>query len=946
MNNVKKEITKEESNNNNESKKKLKNVSKKVLTRKTIVVFLAIVAIVVGCIIYRGNYIESEELGENFLAAFKKSSLFIAITFVINFVFLFLSFFITNKTIKKGIKIFFDDEKKPIPKFPNKSICFIISLIGSALTSNMILEKAILCISNSKVGINDSIFNFDISFFMFIKPFVNLILLYLLVVTIATLIYGIIYSIILLNTSFDGVSRETITKCDLPKKVGSRVRIIAILVALIILNSMGMNIGNERFMSIELNDGTGYSLYGAGFVDAKVKLWGYAILAVLAIYSILKTYKAIRDKILRSALGNILIVPIYLIIMSIVLAGCQLILVGSNEFDKNEIYIKQNIDSTKKAFGLSTDNISIDYSGTITKDEINENSLILNNMPIVTSGDVLQDLQTTQTYKGYYSYRKTQMEKYNTDGIDTLVYITPREILNSNTSYNTKTYSYTHGYGAMVTLAGSTNVDGNLNNIQTNFGDLSNASIKTTQPRIYYGLETNNFVVLNDDMKEFDYPDEEADTTATYTYDGNAGIKLNWLDRLIVGMKEGDISLAFSSNTDNDSKILINRNIINRAKLAMPYLKYDDNPYMVVDNKGDQYWVIDAYTTSNEYPFSQKIDIGNGEQINYIRNSAKVIVNAYDGTMKFYIIDRTDPIIMAYNNIYPELFESKDSVIPEDISSHFVYPKYLFDIQSKLVEKYHNIAPENLYRANDIWNIANTLTSGKQESMDSYYTMVNVDNKNAIGLMIPYTYYGKQHMSGYLVGTYIDGVPKLKLYSFLSNSNVLGPVQLETQINQDGTIASEIASLNVTGTKITKNMIVVPINNTVIYIETIYQQLVNETVQRPTLKKVVVSSGNRVAIGNTLEDALNNLLSKYAVDITVKESENVDELIKSIIKTNKNIKSSSQSGDWKLFGDDMNQLTDLIDQLEKVVDEEEKNKNDESTNKIENKDNVNTNVVD
>ena len=233
-------------------------------------------------------------------------------------------------------------------------------------------------------------------------------------------------------------------------------------------------------------------------------------------------------------------------------------------------------------------------------------------------------------------------------------------------------------------------------------------------------------------MKEFDYPDEEADTTATYTYDGNAGIKLNWLDRLIVGMKEGDISLAFSSNTDNDSKILINRNIINRAKLAMPYLKYDDNPYMVVDNKGDQYWVV----------------------------------NAYDGTMKFYIIDRTDPIIMAYNNIYPELFESKDSVIPEDISSHFVYPKYLFDIQSKLVEKYHNIAPENLYRANDIWNIANTLTSGKQESMDSYYTMVKVDNKNAIGLMIPYTYYGKQHMSGYLVGTYIDGVPKLKLYSF------------------------------------------------------------------------------------------------------------------------------------------------------------------------------------
>ena len=321
----------------------------------------------------------------------------------------------------------------------------------------------------------------------------------------------------------------------------------------------------------------------------------------------------------------------------------------------------------------------------------------------------------------------------------------------------------------------------------------------------------------------------------------------------------------------------------------------------------------------------------------------KVIVNAFDGTMKFYITDRTDPIVMAYNNMYPGLFVDKDEKIPEDISKHFVYPQYLYDIQAEVIQKYHNIQPEVLYRANDIWKIAESNNNGRTIQMKSYYTMVKPagTDSETLGLVIPFTPYGKQNMISYMVGTYENGEAKLKLYEFPSDSNVLGPMQIETQINQDGTISTDIASLSVSGTKITRNLIAVPINNTILYIEPVYQQLLNETTeQKPTLKRVVVASGNKIAIGNNFDEALTNLLSQSAGNIEITDPDNIDDLINEIIKANSNVKNSSSNNDWRLFGEDMQTLTSLIDELDNAVKEQKAN---ETANEIANE--VNTNTV-
>lgn len=906
---------------------------KNKFNRRTLVLIVTVIALIVSYVVIRGNYLEMKEIGEEYISVFWRNLVYNVIIFVINFVFIFCSFYFTNRQIKKALQVFFDDEKKEMPKFPNKSISFIIALVGGISVTQFLMKRVLLAFSNSKFGTSDSIFNLDISFFILQKPFIKFMIIYLLVVVVATLAYSAVYTIIALNKSFDGVSRESFKKVDLLKKIGPRVRMLVILAALFVMFFMVINIGNEKFMGIELSDGTSYSLYGAGNADVTVKLWGYGILAMLTMFSISRAYKHLRMKSIKKVVGDIMIVPVYLILLAVVLALYQLIYVASNTLATNEKYIEQNINSTRTAYGITSEEKNIEYSGTITSKEINENSNLLSNIDIVTSRNVVKDLQSSKTSKGYYTYRNSQIEQYNINGVETLVYVTPREIVNANTTYSNKTYQYTHGYGTIITLAGSTNEYGNLKHIQNSFGDLSNSAIKTNEPRIYYGLENNNACVINSQKEEIDYIDEDSNKEVTYNYKGTAGLTLNFFDRLILGIKEGDLKLAFSGKMTSDSKIITNRNIINRAKIVMPYLEYDNDPYMVIDDSGNQYWVLDAYTTSNEYPFSQKIAIGL-EEINYIRNSVKVIVNAYDGTMKFYITDRQDPIVMAYNNMYKGLFEDESNQVPEDISKHFVYPRKLYDIQSEILEKYHSIKPEVLYRGNDIWQIAETSVSGKVEKMNAYYTMCKTqDGKETLGLVLPYTVYGKQNLTSYIIGTYDNGKPKLQVYRFSSNSNVLGPIQLETQLNEYDTIASDIASLNTTGTKITKNLMAIPVENTILYVETIYQQLINETTQKPTLKRVIVASGTKVAIGNNLDEALKNLLSTYAVDIEVQNNENIESLINSVIKANQNVQNSSKNGEWKLFGEDMQKLTSLIDELQVVVQKKEKEQKN-TTNEV------------
>ena len=614
-----------------------------------------------------------------------------------------------------------------------------------------------------------------------------------------------------------------------------------------------------------------------------------------------------------------------------------MIFITPNELDKEEDNIQQNIEFTKQAYDIDGEVFTIENGGeTITKETISSLPEVINNIVIADEDTVLTDLNTVQTEKGYYTYDTAKIASYRIDGQEQLVYVSPREISNDNGTYNNQTYEYTHGYGIVVTSATDTDVNGNLLKLQKNFNTSSDDIIAVAEPRIYFGLQTNNNIVTNsNNRKEFDYPSTST-TNGENVYDGEAGLSLNFIDRFILGIKEGDLNLAFSANVNSDSKILTNRNIIERAKTLMPYLLYDENPYMVVNDNGELIWVLDAYTTSNNYPYSQKttlqLDTLNKLELNYIRNSVKVLINAYDGTIKFYITDISDPIASAYSKIYPDLFV-KDETIPSDISSQFIYPEFLYSIQADIIQRYHDIQPDVLYRGDDVWDIAthNTgkVTTKTGTDIEPYYTMVKtVDSKESeLGLVIPYTPYEKQNITSYMVGTYEGGEPKITIYKFASDSNIIGPMQLDTQIEQDEEISAELESLNVTGTRITKNMIIVPIDNSLLYVEPVYQEYINEENSVPTLKKVIVASGSKLAIGDNLNEALRNLVSQYAVNIEVENTDSVEDLIEAVIKANGNLKESISNSDLELMGRDIQRLQDLIDQLEKTYEEEQEENN-------------------
>ncbi len=912
---------------------------KKNRIRMYIVLAFILLVAIVGYVIYRGEYLEILELGEEYISIFWQNVNYSAIAFIINFVILFLIIYANNNRIKKALKPFFESEKKVMPKLPNKSISFIISIIVSAITTELILNQYMLFTNSTMFVKSDPIFGLDIGYFIFQKPFIETILLYAICIIVGLTIYTIIYYIAVFNLCFDGVDREILKKSKLLKQLFTNLKILSIFLALFVLVKI-QDIGSDKFLNLQ--EDTTYYIYGAGVTDVTIKLWGYAIVPILIVLSVFMAIKNFNNGKTKKAIMWILVVPAYIILLLIVMALFQLIFVTPNELDREEANIQNNINCTKEAYGINTEVFTIENGGeTITEETLRSLDDTINNIVIVDEETVLKDLNTIQTEKGYYTYDTAKISSYRVDGKQQLAYITPREISSRNETYNNQTYEYTHGYGVVITSATETDSKGNLLKLQKGFNSSENDVDTISEPRIYFGLQTDNNIVTNsDNREEFDYPTSST-TNAENVYDGDAGLNLNFIDRFILGIKEGDLNLAFSANINNDSKILINRNIIERAQTLMPYLLYDENPYMVVDDSGNLIWVLDAYTTSSNYLYSQmtnvQLDALNKLELNYIRNSVKVLINAYDGTIKFYITEQSDPIASAYAKIYPDLFTNEE--ISSDISSQFIYPEFLYNIQAQIIQRYHDIQPDVLYRGNDVWDIAthNTgLTATKTGvDIDPYYTMVKtVDSEDSkLGLVLPFTPNEKQNITSYMVGTYEGGVPKLTIYKFASDSNILGPMQLDTQIEQDEDISNELETLNVTGTKITKNMVIVPLDNTLLYVEPIYQQYINEDDSVPTLKKVIVASGNKLAIGDNITEALQNLVSQYAVDIEVENTDSIEDLVEAIIKANGNLKDSTENMNFEMIGKDIQSLQELIDQLE-VVYEEQQEENNTLSNEV------------
>ena len=899
---------------------------KKSKLRMILVIVFILLFAIVSIITIKSSYLEFKELGENYEQVFFTNLSYRCFIMGICFVSLYYIMYFTNRGIKKGLKVFFEKEKRNMPKLPNKSISLVFSTIGSALIGTSIMEKIILYIGNTSFGINDPIFNMDIAYYMFQKPLIETMLIYFVALIVVLTIYSILYYIIVFNFYFDGIDGKMLKESLGLKKVIRNIRLIAIGIAAIVVLST-QNILFERMLTINSNT----DVIGAGYTESTIRLWGYVIFAIVIVVATFRGTSNFKNGKSKKVLKDILAIPVYLVALFIITISFDGMFVSSNKLDKEKEYLQYNIDNTKQAYNISIEEKNLDNSGTITEEEAKNNKELINNIPVISKDVILKSLKDTQTQTGHYTYRDANLAKYKIGEQETLVYIAPRQVANKEKTYNNKTYEYTHSQGVVVAKASSTSDNGTIEYIQKDVAG-EDQKINITEPRMYFGLESYDMIATNVEGKqEYDYTDKNGNEV-TYTYTGNAGLNLNFWDKLILGIAKGNPNLAFSGDITEQSKVLINRNILERAKKALPYVIYDENPYTVIDEKGKIIWVIDAYTTSSQYPYSQYTSIEHDnrkEKINYIRNSIKVLIDSYTGEISYYITDRTDPIAMAYEKIYPTLFKDKNEKISEDIAKHFVYPQYLYDVQAKVLEIYHNVKPDVLYREDDIWQIAKFNTSNVSKAtgtqMDSYYTMVKTpNNDNELGLVQIYNPKDKQNLISYLVGTTNGNQNKLTLYKFSQDSNIVGPMQLAKQIEEDEEISAQLESINASGTKITKQMIIVPIDNTLLYVEPIYQTMLNEESDVPVLKKIIVASGNKVAMGNNLNQALQNLLSQNAVDIEIEKTDDIESMIEAIIKANDNLTQSNGNGNWEMMGKDIEKLQSLIKSLETIKKEEDK----------------------
>ena len=920
--------------NTKETKKR--NKKKSITTRMALVILFIIIFAVITYVQLRGSYLEYLELGEQYTSVFYTNLIYKYSIVAINFIILYIVIYFTNRGIKKGLKPFFEKENKQMPKLLNKSLALVISAIVSIAVASAFMQKLMLFINSTSFGISDPVFGLDISYYMFIKPLIELIVLYFTILVAGLTIYMALYYIIAFNMFFDGVDGKMLKEGLLFKKIMRNVVLIAIGIGILtILNVQNILFG--KFLTIDNN----IEIIGAGLTEATIKLWGYVIFAFIIVIFAIRAIHFFKHQNTTKVLKNLAVIPGYLVVLFVIMMLFDLLYVKSNELDKQKTYLASNINNTKQAYNINIEEENVDYSGTITEEEVTNNQNVIDNIPIISQDAVLKTLQSNQTSTGYFSYNNISLANYEINGTSQLVYLAPREILSSGRTYSNKTYEYTHGMGEIIASATESDSTGNVQYIQKEISG-SDEQINISEPRIYFGLDTKETIATNvKNKQEYDYTDENG-TDHTSTYQGKAGLKLGFLDRLILGITKGDLNLAFSSEMTSDSKILINRDVVTRAKKALPYLIYDENPYTVITDDGKIIWVVDAYTTSSNYPYSQYTSIahdGIREDINYIRNSVKVLIDAYDGTVSYYITDRTDPIAMAYSKIYPNLFVDLDKQIPEDISKHFVYPEFLYNVQAEVLKTYHNVRPDVLYRSDDLWDIAkyNSVRSTKSTGtyMEPYYTMLKTTDGEKFGLVQIFTPDEKQSIIAYLVGSTDGTTNQLKLYKFSEDSNIVGPMQLDKQMEEDEAISKELDALNTTGTRLTKQMMAVPIDNTLLYVEPIYQTMLNEQSEIPVLKKVIVASGNKVAIGDTFESALDNLLSTYAVDIEVENTDDVDGLIDAIIKANQNLTESNENNDWEMMGRDIKKLQDLINSLEQAQEAEDKEQDkNEDTNSI------------
>lgn len=744
------------------------------------------------------------------------------------------------------------------PGFPNRKMsnwimitgAILIGAFGSSIVQGVGWEPALKMLKHVSFGKADPYFGMDISFYMFVLPFIKFAVYVLLGLSILFLLLEIgVYS------AFNIYRMNRSAQLHM----GVTLAFIGLLLA-------GLHVlaPYETLLSDRVNIFQKSVVSGLSYTDKLINIPAAYILAGVAI--IATVWMIIL--LVKGKLESIMI-PIVLYLVFVVLAqGASIVtqsfVVSPNEFAKEKPYLEHNLKFTRTAYDL--DKIEEkENPGNDTLDEkmIERNKLTMNNVRINDSRPLLDIYNQLQTFRTYYKFNNMDIDRYEIDGKYEQVFIGARELSTDDLPSQAKTWvnrtlRYTHGYGVAMSHVNEVTKEGQPKYMMKNIP--SEGVLDVSRPQIYFGEEDYPNVVVNSKVDEFDYP--TGDENKSNRYEEKSGIPLKGLNRFLFALDEGSFRMLVSDQLTNESQLLATRNIKDRVNRIAPFLQYDEDPYIFVRDDGTLAWMMDAYMSAERYPYSEP---HKGNE-NYIKNSVKVVVDAYSGEVNFYVAEPDEPLLKTYQQIFPDLFTEE---VPEDIQAHFRYPENLFSIEAEMYGTYHMSNLEVFYNREDYWQSPTEKYFNEDIEMEPYYitmTLPDHDEEEFV-LMKPYTPKKRQNMISW-IGVRNDGehYGEKVVYRFPKQKNIYGPQQIENRINQDSTISQQMNLWSQGGSKVIRgNLLAIPIEDTVLYVEPVYIESSNKT-SLPEVKQIVMAYGDQIVMEETFDKALEKILSQVDPD--------------------------------------------------------------------------------
>lgn len=794
----------------------------------------------------------------------------------------------------------------------------IVALLVGASTSGA-WESVLLYLNQGAFNFADPVFGRDVSFFVFTLPIWEGLRTWLFV----AFLFALVATAVVYGLGWRGWEVRTRALAHLSVLGAALLLLIA---------------WQYRLNAYELVYSTRGAATGAGYTDVNAQLPAYNLLSlVTALTAILLVVAAFRRGTWRAIVVLVVIWFGVAILAGNVYPGLvQRFQVSPNELNLERPFIANNIEFTRKAFAL--DEIAVagyDASTQLTADALRAEPETIRNIRLWDYRPLLQTYNQIQALRQYYEFVDIDVDRYMIDGRVQQVMLSARELAPERLNANAQTWVnrklvYTHGYGVAVSPVAQVTRDGLPSFL---LQDLPPTGVITiTQPQVYFGEKENEYVIGRTDEPEFDYPRGDGNETTRFSAD--TGIAMGWGARLLFAIHFADFNLLLNSDIQNDSQLLWRRSINERTQLVAPFLRYDSDPYLVIGDDGRLYWIQDAYTISNRFPYSERLGA-----INYIRNAVKVVTNAYDGRMTFYVMDENEPFTAAYQRIFPDLFQPF-SAMPADLQDNIRYPNDLFRVQAATYRTYHMTNPNEFYNKEDVWAWPQEMYNNELQDMEPYYVLMQLPGEDELDFIqiLPFTPANRENMIAWLAVRNDPDVYGQKLvYEFGKDSLVYGPKQVEARIDQDPEISEQLTLWNQQGSSVIRgNLLVIPIGDSLLYVEPLYLQAANGNI--PELRRVILATAEQVVMAENLGLALaelfgSNILAETGLtDLTAGMTSSapvapsttptadlsnatVEQLITRANDAFTQAQEALRSGDWTTYGAQMEIVQSALQQL-------------------------------